>query len=100
MQPLDQITFNNQPSSNGTNIISLTFPKDEQSFPIKRANNRLSGIANSSGISSHILNFTSQNLSSFKVSNQQDSSNKFNSGSLNRAENIEYNSVNEKTKNE
>lgn len=77
----------------------MSFPKDEQSFPIKRANNRYSGNANSSGISSYILNFTSQHLSSFKVSNQQDSSNKFNSNSLNRVENIENNSVEEQTKN-
>jgi hypothetical protein len=65
MQPLDQLTFNNQPLSNGTNNLGLSIPKDENSFPIKRVINRYSGNANSSGISSNLLNFTSQNLSSF-----------------------------------
>ena len=89
MQPLDQIAFNNKPLSNGTNIINLNFLKDEKSFPINMAYNRFSGNINSSAISSNIWNSPSQNLSSFKVSNQQDSSNKFNSNSLNRAENID-----------
>jgi len=100
MQPLDQITFNNQPSSNGTNFIGLTFLKNEESFPIKRAYNRFSENVDSSAISSYIWNLPSQNLSSFIFSNQQDSAKKLNSNSLNRAENIDNNSVNDKTKNE